>query len=141
MEVVIRFSVMTSSDWVRALWVCSPVLLADFRRRRGGCGCHTLGFAGCVWWVGVDSIELTLGVGWRLTGRREQWCFLFFWVEVRLQICVGVDVLTPVISSPTFVVFPFCLAALFLYLVWFSFCFSISFEMGCITPQLSPVFN
>jgi hypothetical protein len=117
------------------------VFLAAFRRRCGGCGCLTLGFVACRWWFGVDLVRSTLGFGWGLFGRWEQWCSFSFWVKVRLQIRFGVGVLASALSSPTFVVFPFCLAALFLFLIWFSFCLPISLEIGTYHSSIVTAFQ
>lgn len=80
------------------------------------------------WWVGVDPVGSPLGFGWRLYWR-EHWCSLLFWVEVRIQIHFGVGVLAAACLSPTFVVFPYCLAALFLFLIWFKF--TVVFLLFC----------
>lgn len=49
--------------------------------------------------------------------------------------------LASAILSPTFVVFPFCLAVLFLFLIWFSYCFSISSEFGTYHPSIVTAFQ
>lgn len=129
---VFGWVVVQVTFWVVRV-LCWPMevafgFLAAFRRRCGGCGCLTLEFVVCRWWVGVDPVGSPLGFGWRLYWR-EHWCSLLFWVEVRIQIHFGVGLLAAAFLSPTFVVFPYCLAALFLFLIWFKF--TVVFLLFC----------